>query len=58
MIQQFHFIEKVRQPSVPMRHVYDLVMNVITNKLGKSAEEDKKYLLQELDLLQQVYSEL
>ena len=58
MLQQFQFIEKVRAPSVPMRFIFDTVMDIITHKLGgKSAEEAKQVLLGELDIIKQVGEE-
>ena len=55
MLQQFQFIEKVRSPSVPMRFIFDTVMDSITHKLGgKTPEEAKQTLLGELDMIKQV----
>lgn len=55
MEQQFRYIEKVRSPSVPMRYIYDVVMDVIMQKLiGFHGEQAKKVLLKELDIIKQV----
>lgn len=55
MLQQFAFIEKARSPSVPMRFIFDTVMDIITNKIGgQDADQARQTLLSELDIIKQV----
>lgn len=55
ILQQWSYLEKVRAPSVPMRYIYDNVMDIVTHKLvNEEPAAAKQLFLKELDMIRQV----